>query len=115
MNIFVIGATRFVSGHLGRHLAAEGHTVRGLARTDSDHVRDEAEMRPASCGGQRAKSLRATSSTDASPGPVSHSRHHACNLSNQAANPVRAGRGKGYVMPQEADSRRRHDLFPHAR
>ncbi|MGV9690939.1 NAD-dependent epimerase/dehydratase family protein [Streptomyces sp. NPDC003444] len=35
MNIFVIGATGFVGGHLARHLAAEGHTVSGLARTDS--------------------------------------------------------------------------------
>ncbi|MFE6698672.1 NAD-dependent epimerase/dehydratase family protein [Streptomyces sp. NPDC057718] len=33
MNIFVIGATGFVGGHLARHLLAEGHTVTGLART----------------------------------------------------------------------------------
>lgn len=33
MDIFVIGATGFVGGHLARHLAAEGHTVTGLART----------------------------------------------------------------------------------
>ncbi|KAA0940723.1 NAD-dependent epimerase/dehydratase family protein [Streptomyces apricus] len=35
MNIFVIGATGFVGGHLSRHLAAEGHTVCGLARTET--------------------------------------------------------------------------------
>ncbi|WP_030661361.1 NAD-dependent epimerase/dehydratase family protein [Streptomyces cellulosae] len=34
MNIFVIGATGFVGGHLARHLVAEGHTVTGLARTE---------------------------------------------------------------------------------
>ncbi|MEU0310328.1 MULTISPECIES: NAD-dependent epimerase/dehydratase family protein [Streptomyces] len=33
MDIFVIGVTGFVGGHLARHLAAEGHTVTGLART----------------------------------------------------------------------------------
>ncbi|MBO3680191.1 NAD-dependent epimerase/dehydratase family protein [Streptomyces sp. NEAU-YJ-81] len=35
MNIFVIGATGFVGGALARHLAAEGHTVTGLARTET--------------------------------------------------------------------------------
>ncbi|NEB38514.1 NAD-dependent epimerase/dehydratase family protein [Streptomyces sp. SID14515] len=35
MDIFVIGATGFVGGHLVRHLVAEGHTVTGLARTES--------------------------------------------------------------------------------
>ncbi|MFJ6512945.1 NAD-dependent epimerase/dehydratase family protein [Streptomyces sp. NPDC091406] len=35
MNIFVIGATGFVGGHLARHLVAEGHTVTGLARTEA--------------------------------------------------------------------------------
>ncbi|MFC9810277.1 NAD-dependent epimerase/dehydratase family protein [Streptomyces griseoaurantiacus] len=35
MNVFIIGATGFVGGHLARHLIAEGHTVTGLARTES--------------------------------------------------------------------------------
>ncbi|MGW1205717.1 NAD-dependent epimerase/dehydratase family protein [Streptomyces cyaneofuscatus] len=35
MDIFVIGATGFVGGHLARRLTAEGHTVTGLARTGS--------------------------------------------------------------------------------
>ncbi|MGW4629543.1 NAD-dependent epimerase/dehydratase family protein [Streptomyces rubiginosohelvolus] len=34
MDIFLIGATGFVGGHLARHLVAEGHTVTGLARTE---------------------------------------------------------------------------------
>ncbi|MFG3105098.1 NAD-dependent epimerase/dehydratase family protein [Streptomyces sp. NPDC048182] len=35
MNVFIIGATGFVGGALARHLSAEGHTVTGLARTQS--------------------------------------------------------------------------------
>src|SRR3954454_4361180 len=35
MNIFVIGATGFAGGHPARRLAAEGHTVTGLARTET--------------------------------------------------------------------------------
>ncbi|MDQ0784892.1 NAD-dependent epimerase/dehydratase family protein [Streptomyces sp. B3I8] len=35
MNVFIIGATGFVGGRLAPHLAAEGHTVSGLARTDT--------------------------------------------------------------------------------
>ncbi|MFD5199669.1 NAD-dependent epimerase/dehydratase family protein [Streptomyces sp. NPDC058375] len=35
MNVFIIGATGFVGGHLARHLADEGHAVSGLARTDT--------------------------------------------------------------------------------
>ncbi|MER8001275.1 NAD-dependent epimerase/dehydratase family protein [Streptomyces sp. NPDC095613] len=35
MNVFIIGATGFVGGALARHLSAEGHTVTGLARTES--------------------------------------------------------------------------------
>ncbi|MGX1669372.1 NAD-dependent epimerase/dehydratase family protein [Streptomyces sp. NPDC055400] len=35
MNIFDIGATGFVGGALARHLSAEGHTVTGLARTET--------------------------------------------------------------------------------
>ncbi|MEU9955127.1 NAD-dependent epimerase/dehydratase family protein [Streptomyces sp. NPDC050982] len=38
MDIFVIGATGFVGGALARHLAAEGHTVTGLARTETAAV-----------------------------------------------------------------------------
>ncbi|MFJ9351158.1 NAD-dependent epimerase/dehydratase family protein [Streptomyces sp. NPDC101237] len=43
MNIFVIGATGFVGGNLARHLAAEGHTVTGLARTETATVALESQ------------------------------------------------------------------------
>ncbi|WP_050467511.1 NAD-dependent epimerase/dehydratase family protein [Herbaspirillum chlorophenolicum] len=35
MNIFITGATGYIGGSVGRHLAAAGHTIRGLARDAS--------------------------------------------------------------------------------
>ncbi|MBO9536282.1 NAD-dependent epimerase/dehydratase family protein [Herbaspirillum sp.] len=35
MNIFITGATGYIGGSVGRHLAAAGHAIRGLARDAS--------------------------------------------------------------------------------
>lgn len=68
MNVFVIGATGFVGGRLARHLAAEGRTVTGLARTPASAATLRAQgITPvdADLDARRPEAIEAARSADA--------------------------------------------------